>query len=245
MTHIGTPHITGENVTMAASPSIIVTGASSGIGAAVAKRFREGGWRVTGFDLRPAGSGSMVVDMADIDAVSVAVAQVVRDCGAVHAVVSAAGHYEMIPFDDIDSARWERMLRVHLGGAFNLARAVLPSMREQGEGCMAFITSELAIGGGGGDAHYAASKGAIIGFIRSLAAEVAGYGVRVNGIAPGPTDTPLLPADSPWRNPSYLATLPTGNLASPLDIAETAWFVIAGSDYLNGEIVSPNSGAVI
>lgn len=230
---------------MVLSPTIVVTGASSGIGAAVATRFREGGWNVIGFDLRPDGNRSVSVDMADAEGVAVAVADVEREFGAIHAVVSAAGYYEMVPFDQIDPEMWRRMLHVHLGGARNLAAAILPGMLERGTGSMAFVTSELAIGGGGCDAHYASAKGAIIGLVRSLAAEVAPRGIRVNGIAPGPTDTPLLAIDSPWRELTYLATLPTGGLASPVDIAETAWFVIAGSDYLNGEIVSPNSGAVI
>ena len=96
------------------------------------------------------------------------------------------------------------------------------------------ITSELAIGGGDGDAHYAAAKGAIIGLVRSLAVEVAGRGVRVNAIAPGPTDTPLLAADSPWRAPEYLATLPNRRLTRPDEIAEVVSFLL-NTDFYVGE----------
>ena len=105
--------------------------------------------------------------------------------------------------------------------------------------------SSLAIGGGDGDAHYAAAKGAVIGFIRSLAAEVAADGVRVNSVAPGPTDTPLLAADSPWRDPAYLATLPAGRLCTAGEIARAARFLIDGPGYCIGEVLSANSGAVI
>ena len=139
------------------------------------------------------------------------------------------------------------MLRVHLGGLRNVARAVLPSMIERRTGSIVAITSELAVGGGDAEAHYAAAKGAIIGLVRSLAAEVAGDGVRVNAVAPGPTDTPLLAADSPWRAPEYLATLPAGRLARP-DGDRRSRAVSRRSTmprFCTGEVFSPNSGAVI
>jgi NAD(P)-dependent dehydrogenase (short-subunit alcohol dehydrogenase family) len=85
----------------------------------------------------------------------------------------------------------------------------------------------------------------VIGFVRSLAAEVASTGVRVNGVAPGPTDTPLLPAGSPWREPAYLSTLPLRRLAAPEEIALTVAFLIEQGTFCFGEIISPNSGAVI
>jgi NAD(P)-dependent dehydrogenase (short-subunit alcohol dehydrogenase family) len=107
------------------------------------------------------------------------------------------------------------------------------------------ISSELAVGGGDGDAHYAAAKGAIIGLVRALAAEVAPQGVRVNSVAPGPTDTPLLAPDSPWREPAYLATLPARRLATAAEIAATVRFVLTEGSFMVGEVVSVNSGAVI
>jgi len=138
------------------------------------------------------------------------------------------------------------MLRVHLGGLRNTARAVLPSMVRRGSGAIVAVTSELAIGGGDGDAHYAAAKGAVIGLVRSLAAEFAGRGVRVNAVAPGPTDTPLLAADSPWRAPDYLATLPNRRLTTPAEVARIVGFLVGeDASYCTGEVVSPNGGAVI
>ena len=142
-------------------------------------------------------------------------ADIERDLGPLDAVVSAAGHYAMTPAAEIEPADWQRMLRVHLGGALHLARAAAPGMVHRGSGSIVAITSELAIGGGAGDAHYAAAKGALIGLVRSLAAELAPHGVRVNAVAPGPTDTPMLAADSPWRDPEYLATLPSAGWSHP------------------------------
>jgi NAD(P)-dependent dehydrogenase (short-subunit alcohol dehydrogenase family) len=227
-------------------PVAVVSGAASGIGAAVAAELSDRGWRVAGLDLSPSGWDlGLVVDMADPAAVSAAVDRVEDDLGPVTAAVSAAGHYEIVPVDDIGLTAWSRMLRVHLGGLLNLSRAVLPGMRARGDGSIVAITSELAIGGGDGDAHYAAAKGAVIGFVRSLAAEVASTGVRVNAVAPGPTDTPLLADDSPWREPAYLSTLPLRRLAAPEEIALTVAFLVEQGTFCFGEIVSPNSGAVI
>jgi NAD(P)-dependent dehydrogenase (short-subunit alcohol dehydrogenase family) len=222
----------------------IVTGSASGIGAAVAAALEKDGYTVAGLDISAA--APYVVDVSDVVAVHETVARVASELGPIDAVVSAAGHYEMVPIADITRQQLHRMLRVHLGGLRNIVRSVLPSMLERGTGSIVAITSELAIGGGDGDAHYAAAKGAIIGLVRSLAVEVAGHGVRVNAIAPGPTDTPLLPADSPWRAPEYLATIPNRRLTRPYEIAEVVRFLLNDeTDFCVGEVLSPNGGAVI
>jgi NAD(P)-dependent dehydrogenase (short-subunit alcohol dehydrogenase family) len=222
----------------------IVTGAASGIGAAVGAALEKDGYTVAGLDISAA--APYVADMSDPAAVRETVARVTADIGPADAVVSAAGHYEMTPISDITRQQLHRMLRVHLGGLRNITRSVLPSMLERGDGSIIAITSELAIGGGDGDAHYAAAKGAIIGLVRSLAVEVACRGVRVNAIAPGPTDTPLLPADSPWRAPEYLATIPNRRLTRPDEIAEVVRFLLNDeTDFCVGEVLSPNGGAVI
>ena len=119
-------------------------------------------------------------------------------------------------------------------------------MIERRRGAIVAITSELAVGGGEDCAHYAAAKGAVIGVVRSLAVEVAKHGIRVNAVAPGPTDTPLLAPESPWRAPEYLATLPTRRLARPDEVAEVVRYLV-GDDagFCTGEVISPNSGAVI
>jgi NAD(P)-dependent dehydrogenase (short-subunit alcohol dehydrogenase family) len=225
----------------------VVSGAASGIGRACARELQRRGWRVAALDLQEAGEADLpvVVDMTDAEAVAAAVRRAEEELGPVGAAVSAAGHYAMVPFEEIDRAAWQRMLRVHLGGLLHLARAVVPGMVARGEGAVVGVTSELAVGGGDGDAHYAAAKGAVIGLVRSLAAELAPTGVRVNAVAPGPTDTPMIGADSPWRAPDYLATLPARRLVAPEEIALTAAFLVEEGTFFCGEVVSPNAGAVI
>jgi 2-hydroxycyclohexanecarboxyl-CoA dehydrogenase len=224
----------------------LVTGAASGIGASTCDRLAAHGWRVAGLDVRPSATElPLRADVADRDAVRAAVDRVAGELGAVSLLVTAAGYYEMVPVAEIDVERWRRMLAVHLGGAVNACWAVLPGMLAADAGTIVTISSELALGGGARDAHYAAAKGAVLGFTRSLGVELAPRGIRVNGVAPGPTDTPLLEPDSPWRAPEYLATLPLGRLVTPAEVAETVLMLVEEGTYFAGQTLSPNAGAVI
>ena len=223
-----------------------MTGAASGIGRRISERLSGAGWRVAGLDLQRSETDlPLEVDVTDSAAVDEAVARAGAELGPVSALVTAAGVYEMVPVGEIEPDRWRRMLELHLAGTVNPCRAVLPGMLEAGEGVIVTVSSELAISGGNGDAHYVAAKGAVIGFTRSLGAELAPRGVRVNSVAPGPTDTPLLAPDSPSRDPDYLATLPLGRLVTPEEVAETVLYLVEEGTYFAGQVVSPNAGAVI
>jgi NAD(P)-dependent dehydrogenase (short-subunit alcohol dehydrogenase family) len=228
-------------------PVALVTGGASGIGAAVVEALAPRGYVVGCLDLSPTLDGpdySVAVDVSDPSAVDAAVSEIRDRLGPISAVVTSAGYYEMAPVADISADAWRRMLRVHLGGLVNVARATLPDLIDQ-RGALVAVASELAVGGGDQDAHYAAAKGAILGFVRSLAAEVAGHGVRVNCVAPGPTDTPLLAADSPWRADDYLTTLPLQRLATPREVARCVEYLICDATFSVGDVVNVNSGAVI
>ncbi|MEI8057259.1 MAG: SDR family oxidoreductase [Actinomycetes bacterium] len=230
-----------------AAPVALVTGAASGIGAACAALFRERGWRTAGLDLRTSDTDVPVqADVSDAAAVAAAIAQVQEQLGRIDFVVTAAGYYEEgIDVVDITRHQWDRMLAVIVGGTVNVARAALPGMLERQSGGIVAISSELALGGSATDLHYVAAKGAVLGFIKSLALEVARSGVRVNAVAPGPTDTPLLLADSIWREPEYLATLPLGRLVTPQEIAGAVFYLASEGSQYCGEVISPNAGAVI
>jgi 2-hydroxycyclohexanecarboxyl-CoA dehydrogenase len=201
---------------------------------------------VAGLDLERANTELAIqADVTDRAAVRAAAERTADELGGITLLVTAAGVYEMAPVAEIDVERWRRMLAVHLGGTANACWAVLPGMLARGSGTVVTISSELALGGGADDVHYAAAKGAILGLTRSLGIELAARGIRVNSVAPGPTDTPLLDADSPWRAPGYLATLPLGRLVTPEEVARTVLFVVEEGTYFEGQTISPNAGAVI
>ena len=224
----------------------LITGAASGIGAEITALLSKRRWKVAGIDLRGSKADlPLTADVTDREAVREAADRAARELGPISLLVTVAGYYEMLPISEIGIERWHRMLAVHLGGTRSACAAVLPDMLERRTGHIITISSELALAGGDGDAHYAAAKGAIIGFTKSLAVEIAGRGVRVNSVAPGPTDTPLLDPDSPWRDPAFLQTLPLRRLVRPEEVAETVLFLAEEGDYFCGQVISPNAGAVI
>jgi NAD(P)-dependent dehydrogenase (short-subunit alcohol dehydrogenase family) len=208
---------------------------------------RQAGWRTAGIDLNVSGTDlSLRADVSDRAAVAAAVEQVMDRFRQIDLLVTAAGYYEEgIDVTDITVQQWDRMLSVILGGTVNCCAAVLPHMLSRGTGTIVAISSELALAGSATDLHYVAAKGAVLGFIKSLAMEVAGTAIRVNAVAPGPTDTPLLAQDSLWRKPDYLATLPLGRLVKPGEIAAAVYYLATEGSAYCGEVLSPNAGAVI
>ena len=225
----------------------LISGAASGIGRACASVMQRSGWQTAGIDLNASVTDlSLRADVSDRTAVFGAVDQVVARFGRIDLLVTAAGYYEEgIDVADITVAQWDRMLGVILGGTVNCCAAVLPHMLSRGQGAIVAISSELALGGSATDLHYVAAKGAVLGLIKSLAMEVAQTAIRVNAVAPGPTDTPLLAADSLWREPAYLSTLPLGRLVKPAEIASAVYYLATEGSMYCGEVLSPNAGAVI
>jgi len=229
------------------TPVAVVTGAASGIGAACAALLRRQGWRTAGLDLKPSDTDvPTIVDITDRALVAEAVDLAADRFGQIDLLVSAAGFYEEgIDVAGITIEQWDRMLAVVLGGTINATAAVLPHMLRRAAGTIVAISSELALAGSATDLHYVAAKGAVLGFVKSLAVEVADTGIRVNALAPGPTDTPLLRQDSLWRQPEYLASLPLGRLVTPDEIAQTVYYLVSEGSMYCGEVLSPNAGAVI
>lgn len=238
-------------MTTTTDPVALVTGASGGIGRATAERLAAAGYLVAINYLTNRAAGESVAaaiggrayraDVADASAVADLVTRVEAELGPVAIAVSNAGIYEEVRIEDVTDEQWQRTLRIHLGGAFHLARVVAPRMRRLGHGSIVFVASELALVGCDRASPYVAAKAALIGLGRSLARELAPH-IRVNVVAPGPVDTPLLPESE--RGPAYTSAIPLRRIGRPDEIA-AAIVHIAEATWTTGAVYSPNGGVVI
>lgn len=227
------------------SGAAIVTGGASGIGASCVAMLRAEGHRVGVIDLVPAHAADacVIADVRDGTAVAAAIARLEVALGPCERLVTSAGVYRAASILDLDVEAWLDMLRIHVGGTTHAVRAVLPGMLARRSGAIVCIGSELGLIGDPSAPHYAAAKGAIHALVKSLGPEVAAAGVRINVVAPGPTDTPLL-GDDPNID-TYAAALPLGRLIRPDEIAAAVRFALLEDTTLTGQVVSPNGGAVL
>ena len=223
----------------------IVTGGASGIGAACVEALQAEGLEVGVIDLSPApaADASATADIRDAAAVSAAFAELEAALGPCDHLVTCAGVYREASIETLTLDEWLDMLQIHVGGTTNAFRAALPGMLERRRGSIVAIGSELGLIGDPSAPHYAASKGAIHALVKSLGPEIAETGVRVNVIAPGPTDTPLLHDDP--NIDSYAEAMPLGRVIRPEEIAAAVVFALLEDTTLTAQVVSPNGGAVL
>jgi 2-hydroxycyclohexanecarboxyl-CoA dehydrogenase len=235
----------------------LVTGAGSGIGRAIAERLANEGARVAASDLIAAdaattatslGNGAVAVqlDVSDDDSIGLAVAEVTERLGPIDVLVNNAGWDVIEPFVDSERSTWDRVLAINLRGPIAVTRSVLDTMIERRAGRIVSIASDAGRVGSSGEAVYSGAKAGVMGFSRTVAREVARYGINVNCVCPGPTDTPLIRREAE-KNPKWLAALeravPFGRLADPAEIAAAVAF-LASDDaaFITGQALSVSGG---
>jgi 3-oxoacyl-[acyl-carrier protein] reductase len=240
--------------------SAIVTGAGSGIGRAIAIRLAADGYGVTVNDLNFDKAAVVVDEIRGNGAKANAVAGDVSselDAAAIHdaafaafgdtaLLVNNAGFVHQALFENLEVADFDRMFAVHVRGTFLMSKRVLPEMLAAGSGVIINIASQLGQIGGIELVHYSAAKSAIIGMTKSLAREVSNRGVRVNAVAPGPINTPLVQALSrEWRD-RKAAELPLGRFGEPEEVAAAVSFLASpAASLFVGQTLGPNSGDVM
>jgi 2-hydroxycyclohexanecarboxyl-CoA dehydrogenase len=238
----------------------IVTGSAQGIGHAIAMRLASEGAKVAVADIDLEGASRTADEIRKTGGLAIAVKldvsrlqdaisgadQVERELGPIDILVNNAGWDVVEPFVDSTPETWDKVIAINFRGALNCCKAIVPRMQSRKHGKIISISSDAARVGSTGEAVYAGCKAAIIGFSKTLAREVARYGINVNVVCPGPTETALLKTAMAGRQgvlDAMAKSIPFRRLGQPDDIAgAVAFFASADSDYATGQVISISGG---
>jgi 2-hydroxycyclohexanecarboxyl-CoA dehydrogenase len=237
--------------------TVIVTGGASGIGKATAFLLAREGARVFVGDIDEAGGRAAVaegaaeglpiqylaLDLTDTTSIEVFAAAVHERVDRVDGLVNGAGWDQIQPFLENPPEMWDRLIAINLMGAVRLTRDVLPPMVATRAGKIVNISSDAGRVGSMGETVYAAAKGGLIAFTKSLARELARYQINVNCVCPGPTDTPLFQRQPERMKEALTRAIPFRRIAQPIEIAQAVLFFLSRrSDYITGQVLSVSGG---
>jgi 2-hydroxycyclohexanecarboxyl-CoA dehydrogenase len=237
---------------------VVLTGGASGIGRAAALRLADEGCVLGIFDLDEAGARETAarcaggqarayrVDITDRTGIEAAVAAFETASGPVQGLANIAGWDTPRDFLDTDRALWDRIIQINLYGSLNMHHVVVRGMAERGFGRVVNVASDAGRVGSSGEAVYAACKGGIIAFTKTLARELARKGVTLNTLCPGPTDTPLFDnfrATSPAIGDALARAIPLRRIGEPDDYAGMIAFLLSDdAAYMTGQAISVSGG---
>lgn len=241
--------------------TIIVTGAATGIGQAFAVGCGEQGANVVAADLNPSeetvalverGGGQAIaveVDVSDEASVRAMADAALERFERIDGLVNNAAYFrevKLTPFEEIDTAVWDRIFAVNVKGVWQCCKAVLPAMREQGSGSIVNIASVVAVAGQPGYLHYVATKGAVLSMTKGLAKEVGAHGVRVNVIAPGFVITGATQNRPVEWQQSFLKARALSREQKPDDLVGTALYLLSDlAGFVSGQTIVVDGGHIM
>ncbi len=239
----------------------VVTGASRGIGAAIAIKLAEEGYDVAinyleredrakevQEKISALGRRAIIVqaDVAIRAQVDAMFARVRAELGEVELLVSNAGIAGQMQIQDVSQERWDRFFGVNVTAAFNCVQNVLPYMLHEHRGCIITVSSMWGLRGASCESVYSATKAALIGFSRSLSNELAPSGIRVNCIAPGVIDTEMLDELPDEIRAGLAEETPIRRLGKPEDIAELAAYLASDkASFITGQVITADGGFIV
>jgi 2-hydroxycyclohexanecarboxyl-CoA dehydrogenase len=242
---------------------VVVTGGGGGIGGATCRRFGAEGARVAVLDLnletaqataaavREAGgtAAAFRCDITERASVDAAIAGVRTELGPIDVLVNNAGWDIFKPFTKTEPAHWDRLIAINLTGALHMHHAVLPGMVERRSGRIINVSSDAARVGSSGEAVYAACKGGLVAFSKTIAREHARHGITVNVVCPGPTQTALFEdykagAGNPEKLiDAFTRSIPLGRIGQPDDLpGAILFFASDDAGYVTGQVLSVSGG---
>ena len=243
------------------SKTVIITGASGGIGSAASILFAEKGWNVVMNYYRSAESAKLLAsslssrgysvipyyaDITDRSFVERMIYDTENRFGKIDALVNNAGISQQKLFTDITDYDFSKMISVNLTGTFLCSQAVLPNMIHNKAGKIVNISSVWGVTGASCEVHYSAAKAGVIGLTKALAKEVAPSGIQVNCIAPGLIETRMNNNIPIEQLSEFVDEIPLGRMGDPSEVAELIYFLCSeGSDYITGQVISQDGGIAI
>ena len=235
----------------------LVTGGASGIGKATVMEFARCGAIVICADVDEKKAAEVVneakqsnfsveylpINLAESASIRRSAASILTRHPRIDILVNAAGWNDIQPFVENPPDYMERVIAINLTGTLHLTQALLPAMMAAGKGKIVNISSDAGRVGSSGETTYAAAKGGVIAFTKSLAREVARNSINVNCVCPGPTDTPMLQSRPENLRAAFLKAIPFRRFAKPQEIADAIMFFASSrSDYVTGQVISVSGG---